>query len=356
MNKFRWGILGAADIARQNWRAIYDSGNSVVAAVASRDEQKSRQFIEECQNKNPFEEMPKAYGSYRKLIDAPDIDAVYIPLPTGVRKEWVIKAAEAGKHVLSEKPCGVNAQDVQEMTEACRINKLQFMDGVMFMHNPRLQRIHEMLQDSESIGEMKRISSMFSFSAAEEYQQTNIRLHSELEPTGCLGDLGWYNIRFSLWAMKWAMPQAVSGRILSQRSSKVSPAPTPADFSGELIFDENISAGFFCSFLTTFQQWAFISGTKGSISLSDFVHPQSIHEPSFEVNKNHIVVKCCSCTGGHSESKEQAQDTKMIRAFVQQVQSGQLNNDWPMMSLKTQQVLDACYESARNGGRLTPIR
>jgi predicted dehydrogenase len=345
MNKLRWGILGTADIARQNWRAIYDSGNSIVTAVASRDAERSRQFIKKCQSQYAFEEMPKAYGNYQELIEASDIDAVYIPLPTGLRKEWVVKSARAGKHVLSEKPCGLCLNDVQEMIDTCRRNDVQFMDGVMFMHNP--------LQDGENIGQIKRISSMFSFFAADEYQHTNIRLHSELEPTGCLGDLGWYNIRFSLWAMGWRLPQAVSGRILSQRKSDTSPAPTPTDFSGDLIFDETTSAEFFCSFLTTFQQWAFISGTKGSMFLSDYVHPVNVHEPSFEINNTQIRVKCCDCTGEHSETREQAQDSKMFRNFANQIQSGQLNDVWPMMSLKTQHVLDACFESAKNGGRLT---
>lgn len=277
MEKLRWGILGTADIARQNWRAIFDSGNSIVAAVASRSIERSEQFIKNCQVENTFEGQPKAYGNYQQLIEAQDIDAIYIPLPTGLRKQWVLRAAESGKHVLSEKPCGLRLTDVQEMVDVCRQNKVQFMDGVMYMHNPRLQRIREVLNDGQSIGRIKRISSMFSFCAPEEYQHTNIRLHSELEPTGCLGDLGWYDIRFSLWTMNWQLPHSVTGRILSQRSSNTSPSPTPTDFSGELIFNEDTSSGFHCSFLTTFQQWAIISGTNGSLYIPDYVHPVNIH-------------------------------------------------------------------------------
>ncbi len=175
MKKLRWGILGAADIARQNWRAIFDSENSIVAAVASRTIERSEQFIKSCQVENTFEEQPKAYGDYQQLIDAPDIDAVYIPLPTGLRKQWVLRAAKAGKHVLCEKPCGLNLNDVQEMVDTCRQNKVQFMDGVMYMHNPRLQRIREVLQDGKNIGRIKRITSLFSFFTSEEYQRTNIR-------------------------------------------------------------------------------------------------------------------------------------------------------------------------------------
>ena len=100
MTKLRWGILGTAGIARKNWRAIYDSGNSIVTAVASRDVARSRKFIDECQAQNPFHPSPLALGSYEALIASPQVDAVYLPLPTGLRKEWVLRAAAAGKHVL----------------------------------------------------------------------------------------------------------------------------------------------------------------------------------------------------------------------------------------------------------------
>ena len=120
MNKLRWGILSAAGIARKNWQSIHNSGNGVVAAVASRDAARSRQFIEECQQKDPFTPAPVALGSYEALLESKEVEAVYIPLPTGLRKEWVLRAAAAGKHVLCEKPCGVSAADVREMIEACR--------------------------------------------------------------------------------------------------------------------------------------------------------------------------------------------------------------------------------------------
>ena len=134
----RWGILSTANIARKNWLAIRNSGNAVVTVVGSRKIEKSQQFINDCQASAPFSQMPEACGSYDELLKRDDVDAVYIPLPTGVRKEWVIKAANAGKHVLCEKPVGVSAADVVEMLAACKKNNVQFMDGVMFMHSQRL--------------------------------------------------------------------------------------------------------------------------------------------------------------------------------------------------------------------------
>src|SRR5258705_13906509 len=104
-NKLRWGILGAANIARKNWKAIRNSGNSTVVAVASRDLKRSRAFIDECQSEAPMEATPKALASYEELAANRDVDAVYIPLPTSIRKEWVIPCAETAKPIAFPKPC-----------------------------------------------------------------------------------------------------------------------------------------------------------------------------------------------------------------------------------------------------------
>src|SRR6266404_5229504 len=119
MKRLRFGILGTANIARKYWESIFHSGNSIVTAVASRDIGRSRRLIRELQRAAPFDPAPVALGSYEELLALPDVDAVYIPLPTGLRKDWVLRAAAAGKHVICEKPCGVSLVDVREMTQAC---------------------------------------------------------------------------------------------------------------------------------------------------------------------------------------------------------------------------------------------
>src|SRR5208283_2598446 len=123
----------------------------------------SREFIRKCQGEFPFAVEPAALGSYEELLAAKNVDAVYIPLPTGLRKEWILRAAAAGKHVICEKPCGVSLADVREIAAACRENRVQFMDGVMFMHGPRLPRVRKVLDDKKSVGSTRRISSAFSF-------------------------------------------------------------------------------------------------------------------------------------------------------------------------------------------------
>jgi len=353
-NKVRFGFLSTAQIGQKNWKAIAHSGNSIVTAVASRDVERSRQFIANCQRLAPFEKPPAALGSYEELIAAKDVDALYIPLPTGLRKEWVIRAAEAGKHVVCEKPCALSAADLREMIAACRKNRVQFMDGVMFMHHPRLERIRRVIDDGTSVGRIKRVMSIFSFRGGENFLRTNIRVHSDLEPAGCLGDLGWYCIRFILWALHWQLPREVTGRVLSACEVGRSPLAVPLDFSAELVFGDDVSAGFYSSFLAQMQQWANVSGTKGYLRVSDFVFTQSDLESAFEVNNNLVRVKAAA--DGQANGDAVAQQTNLFRTFSNHALSGRLDAFWPEIALKTQQVMDACLESARAGGRAVVLR
>ncbi len=349
MNPLRFGFLSTAQIGRMNWKAIFHSGNAVVTAVASRDAARSRAFIQTCQTEARFEIPPSPLGSYEELLASKNVDAVYIPLPTGLRKEWVLRAAASGKHIVCEKPCAVNAADLGEMLAACRKNRVQFMDGVMFMHNPRLDYIRRALDDQASIGQVKRIMSCFSFRSDEDFLSTNIRARGELEPAGCLGDLGWYCIRFILWVMRWQLPLQVSGRILSDSGPGHTGGPVPMDFSAELVFDGGVSACFYSSFLVENQQWVNVSGTRGSLRVLDFVHPTNVLEPAFEVNNTVIRVKAAA--DGQGTADTAAQQTNMFRYFSNLILSGQLSETWPDIALKTQQVMDACLDSARAGGR-----
>jgi len=359
----RWGILGAANIARKNWKAMRLAGNSRLVAVASRDVARAKSFIDECQADVYFPTAPVACGSYEELLRRSDIDAVYIPLPTGVRREWVIKAAEARKHILCEKPCGCTAADVRAMLDACKANKVLFMDGVMFMHSARLPQLRKVLDDGESIGTLQRIVSQFSFAAPDEFMRSNIRVSDTLEPLGCLGDLGWYNLRFALWVMNYRLPERVSGRILSEHGS--GKAPVPMEFSGELFFSGGISAAFYCAFRTGNQQWAHISGTKGAISVPDFVLPFYGSESAFELNQPHFDVRGCSfhmenhprrfAVREYSEGAPGAQEVNMVRTFADLVITGKLNQTWGEIALKTQLLLDACLESARTRGTLVSL-
>lgn len=352
----RWGILSTADIARKNWQAITLAGNARVAAVASRSLESAQRFIDENSRACTVAEAPVAYGSYDELLSDASIDAVYIPLPTGLRKEWVIRAAKGGKHVMCEKPCAISASDLEEMTTACSDNNVQFMDGVMFMHNKRMDAMRKSLDDGD-VGTIKRIASQFSFCAPEEFLGGNIRVNSELEPQGCLGDLGWYTIRFTLWVLQYQMPRLVTARILSSHASGESPDPVPTEFSGELFFDNGVSATFYNSFVTEHQQWVNVSGTKGNLHIADFVLPYFGNEQYFEVHNPVFAASGCDfnmerhtqrhVTAEYSNSTPDAQETNLFRNFSAIALSGTPDPHWAEIALKTQRVMDACLQSAR---------
>jgi predicted dehydrogenase len=357
----RWGILGTANIARKNWQAILRADNANLIGVASRERSRAQQFIDECQSTTPYDAPPVAFGSYEALLECDAVDAVYIPLPTALRKEWVLRAAEAGKHVLVEKPCGVTAADVREMLDACDRHQVQFMDGVMFMHSARLSLLRDVLNDGASVGHVKRIASQFSFLGGDDFLANNIRTRPQLEPLGCLGDLGWYNIRLTLWLTDWQLPERVMGHVLAANPSPDGTPAVPLEFSGELLFPGGVTASFYCSFVTELQQWANISGSHGYVHLHDFVLPYFGSELTFDVCNAVYDVNGCDfnmephtrrfAVAEYGNSSVHAQETKMIRHFSANVIAQAIEPFWGEIAWKTQQVVDACLRSARQNGR-----
>jgi predicted dehydrogenase len=244
------------------------------------------------------------------------------------------------------------------MIEACNANKVQFMDGVMFMHSARMPEMRKTLDDHQRIGTVRRIASQFSFCADEEWVGNNIRVSSNLEPAGCLGDLGWYTIRFTLWAMNYEMPKEVRGRILHGIKREDSPDKVPVEFQGEMHFSNGVSATFFNSFRANHQQWVNVSGTKGYMQVNDFVLPYYGNTVSYEVANHDFTSDGCRFSMERysqqvsvkefSNNAANAQETKLFRNFATIVLSGKTDDHWPEITLKTQQVLDAALKSAHN--------
>lgn len=356
----RWGILGTAGIARKNWKAIQVSENSCVTAVASRNVDSAQRFIDECSSQVPPKRQPVAVGSYEELLSRSDVDAVYIPLPTALRHPWVIQAAEAGKHVLAEKPAAKNADEVAQMLDACQRHNVQYMDGVMFMHSQRLQMLRKILDNTDQLGTIRRIATQFSFAGDETFCKSNIRTHSELEPYGCLGDLGWYCARITLWLLKGEMPIEVRARTLRPLQATNSPATVPGEFSAELVFASGITASFYCSFVTQHQQWLHVSGSRGYLRVDDFVLPFQGNEVKAVVGHDNFAIDNCTfhmqhnlehfSVREHDAGAADAQEVRMIGRFSDIVLSGKLDPTWPTWTLNTQRVLDACFNSAQRDG------
>jgi predicted dehydrogenase len=251
----RWGIMGTATIADSVQQAMRDAPSAEPVAIASRSLEKAKTWGDE-------RGIPKAYGSYGELLADDEIDAVYIPLPTTMHLEWVVKAAEAGKHVLVEKPVGVSEAEVDKMTAACAKAGVHFMDNVMFMHNKRLAAIADVLPE---IGDVRRVTACAGFLAAEAFLKgdtRDIRTQASADPLGALGDVGWYNIRTIMFAKNWALPTYVTAHALDVNEEGV-----VLTMAGILGYEDSI-ATFDVGFDAPRAQLAEIVGTKATISWS----------------------------------------------------------------------------------------
>ncbi|NNE01408.1 MAG: Gfo/Idh/MocA family oxidoreductase [Pirellulaceae bacterium] len=351
----RWGIMSTAGIGRKNWKGIRLSGNGTVTAVASRNVAKAQAFIDQCNSEVPYQEPVAAVGSYEELLQRDDVDVVYVPLPTGLRKEWVVAAAQAGKHVLVEKPVANNAKDAQEMIDACAQAGVQFMDGVMFDHSKRLETLCADLQKGTTIGDLRRIYTQFSFSGDSDFKKSNIRTDSVLEPHGCLGDLGWYCIRFTLWAAGRKVPSRLSARTITALKGGHSDGEVPGEFSAEMQFSDGFSASFYCSFLTNNSQVAVISGQDGFITLDDFVLPYYDAEAVWNEHRHVLEIDNCRWNFRRSTNRRSvaeypggepnAQEVNMVRRMGEIVIDGKLDPLYPELTTKTQAILDACRRS-----------
>ena len=151
----QWGILGCARIAATALiPGTKGSANGEVLAIASRSLEKAGEFSRKF-------DIPRAYGSYEALLDDPDIQAVYVPLPNSLHKEWTIKAAENAKHVLCEKPIACSAADAQEMDDACRQHGVLVMEAFAHRFQPQYRVIQELIEAGR-IGRILRITASMS--------------------------------------------------------------------------------------------------------------------------------------------------------------------------------------------------
>lgn len=180
----RFGILGAARIARAMFQSPLDGVEFI--GIASGDRHKADQFGDEYH-------IPRRYGSYDTLLDDPDIDAVYIPLPQHLHKEYTIKAAERGKHVLVEKPAALSSGEIGEMESACRAAGVLFMEAFMYRFMRMPNRVKEIVQ-SGWIGPLRYIDFNFCFDIFTR-GRTGYRLERS-SGGGALYDLGIYGIDF----------------------------------------------------------------------------------------------------------------------------------------------------------------
>ncbi|AIQ76955.1 Gfo/Idh/MocA family protein [Paenibacillus odorifer] len=252
VQKLRWGIMGCAQIATGSvMPAIMDSETGMITAAASRGLEKSSAVATEFG-------IDKAYGSYEELLADKDIDAVYIPLPNHLHREWVIRAAEAGKHILCEKPIALNSEEAAEMVKACNDAGVHLAEAYMYRHHPRIAELQEIISSGE-IGELRSIRGTFTYNDATD--TSNIRFKSAWGG-GSLYDIGCYPLSAAR-LLFGAEPEAVTVQAM------FSPEHDNVDMmaSGLVEFPKGLSLIFDCGMWAYNRQLLEILGTDGMIEV-----------------------------------------------------------------------------------------
>ena len=188
--RLRWGIVGVANIAlKAVMPAIQAARNGEILALSSRGFGKADAPAEQFN-------VPRVYGSYGEMLKDPEIEAVYIPLPNSLHREWTFEALARGKHVLCEKPLGLNADEAEAMRQAAHGSSLKLMEAFMYRFHPRMRELRRLVETG-AIGEVRLVRAAFSFKMT---RRPNIRLDPTLGG-GAVMDVGCYGINFSRYMM-----------------------------------------------------------------------------------------------------------------------------------------------------------
>jgi len=250
MRKIRWGILSTATIAREDVIPAMQKGvHSEIVAIASQTIEKARQVAEKFK-------IPKAYGNYDELLADPEIDAVYNPLPNHLHVPWSIKALNADKHVLCEKPISLTLKEGQKLVDFVKTKPdLKLMEEFMYRFHPQWQRAKQFVNNGE-IGDLRTIQSFFSFFDENPKNIVNIREFGG----GSLLDIGCYNISLSRLIYN-GEPKRVCGIVELDQNFNVDSL-----VSGLLDFG-NGTTTFTCSTQLSEYQRVNIFGAKGRIEI-----------------------------------------------------------------------------------------
>ena len=248
----KWGIISTADINRKVLPGAQSSDEVELLAVGSRDLERARTFASQWG-------IERAYGSYDEVLADPDVEAVYIPLPNTLHCEWSIRALEAGKHVLCEKPMSRHPAAVEEAFDAAERSGRFLTEAFMYRHNPQTKRLQELVEDG-AIGELRVIRSAFSYSLLD---TDNIRLRTDVEG-GALMDVGCYCVSGS--RLLGGEPDSVYGQQF------IGPSGTDWVFAGLMRFPGDVIATFDCGTTLPNRDELEAIGTEGSLFLDDPWH------------------------------------------------------------------------------------
>lgn len=319
-----WGLLSTARINRALIPPLQASKRNKLAAVASRTQEAADRYARE-------KKIPRALASYEALLADPDIDVIYNPLPNHLHAEWTIKAVEAGKHVLCEKPLALTVEEVDAIREAARKHGRVVMEAFMYRHHPQTLQVQEIIK-SGVLGALKLLRGSFSFFLSREQ---DVRLKPEMGG-GSIWDIGCYPISYAR-TMVGENPFEVFGWQVT--------GPTGIDetFVGQMRFSNNVYAQFDCSFAIPFQAFMEIVGSEGTLSIPKPFQP-------YENEKMYL-------TRGDKKELIKLKGEELYRGEVENMADAILLGKEPRISLEDSRanvgVIFALLESARLGKPIT---
>jgi len=249
-----WGLLSTAHINRALITPLGVSKRNRLLAVASRTQESADRYAREWK-------IPRAHGSYEALLADPEIDVIYNSLPNHLHAEWTIKAVEAGRHVLCEKPLALSVDEVDAMQEAARKHGRVVAEAFMYRHHPQTLKVQEMVKNG-SLGDLKLIRGSFRFVLGRE---GDVRLDPAMGG-GSIWDVGCYPISYAR-TVAGENPLDVFGWQVT--------GPTGIDetFVGQMRFNHEVHAQFDCSFAIPFHAFMEISGSDGRLNIPNPFKP-----------------------------------------------------------------------------------
>jgi xylose dehydrogenase (NAD/NADP) len=252
MTVTRFGIISTARINRLVIAGARKSGRVEVAAVASRDQVRAEAYARE-------QGIDRAYGSYEALLADPELDAVYISLPNSMHVEWSIRALEAGKHVLCEKPLTRRFAEAEQAFDVAERTGRLLMEGFMYRHNPQTARLSALVAEG-AIGELQLVRAAFSFTVD---NPSNIRMLAELDG-GALMDVGCYCVNAS---------RLLAGEAADVYGSQVlGPGGADVRFATTIRFPRDVLGQFDCGLDLPTRDELEVIGSEGSLFLDDPFH------------------------------------------------------------------------------------
>jgi predicted dehydrogenase len=316
------GVLGAANIGRRVVIPSILAAEGVELVAIASESDRGRQFVEE-------QGLAARVCSYEELLAADDVDAVYIPLPNHLHAEWSKRAADAGKHVLCEKPAARTADEARDAIEHCVERGVVWMEAFMYRYHPQWRLVFEHLRGG-AIGELRTVRSLFTFTVRD---PQNVRRRPELGG-GSLYDVGYYCVSAARWAMGLE-PVAVSAHMA------LSPEGVDEEFQGILDFGEGRSALIASSFCRPYRHEVELLGTEGRILVpTAFVNrtdPLRFELESADGKRLHVE------TPGDDEYRLEVED--FARCVAEGRQPELISHEDTIANMRT---IDALYEAARS--------